>query len=87
MSYSDNPMIDANPQQTGNYNFTELENLQTELEEIKLLVIIFGSVMMFFLMFVSVFYVVTHCKKETYKKNRTLQLKAIEKDNDQTTLI
>ena len=87
MSYSDNPMIDANPQQTGNYNFTELQNLQTELEEIKLLVIIFGSVMMFFLMFVSVFYVVTHCKKETYKKNRTLQLKAIEKDNDQTTLI
>ena len=87
MSYSDNPMIDANPQQTGNYNFTELENLQRELEEIKLLVIIFGSVMMFFLMFVSVFYVVTHCKKETYKKNRTLQLKAIEKDNDQTTLI
>jgi len=87
MSYSDNPMIDANPQQTGNYNFTELENLQTELEEIKLLVIIFGSVMMFFLMFVSVFYVITHCKKETYKKNRTLQLKAIEKDNDQTTLI
>tara|TARA_B100001142_G_scaffold318811_1_gene361434 strand:- start:4165 stop:4407 length:243 start_codon:yes stop_codon:yes gene_type:complete len=80
-------MIDANPQQTGNYNFTELENLQTELEEIKLLVIIFGSVMMFFLMFVSVFYVITHCKKETYKKNRTLQLKAIEKDNDQTTLI
>ena len=87
MSYSDNPMIDAHPQQTGNYNFTELENLETELEEIKLLVIIFGSVMMFFLMFISVFYVVTHCKKETYKKNRTLELKAIEKDNDQTTLI
>ena len=87
MSYSDNPMIEAHPQQTGNYNFTELQNLQTELEEIKLLVIIFGSVMMFFLMFVSVFYVITHCKKETYKKNRTLQLKAIEKDNDQTTLI
>ena len=87
MSYSDNPMIEAHPQQTGNYNFTELQNLQTELEEIKLLVIIFGSVMMFFLMFVSAFYVVTHCKKETYKKNRTLQLKAIEKDNDQTTLI
>ena len=87
MSYSDNPMIDANPQQTGNYNFTELENLQTELEEIKLLMIIFGSTIMFILMFVSVFYVITHCKKETYKKNRTLQLKAIEKDNDQTTLI
>ena len=38
MSYSDNPMIEAHPQQTGNYNFTELQNLQTELEEIKLLV-------------------------------------------------
>ena len=49
--------------------------------------IIFGSTIMFILMFVSVFYVITHCKKETYKKNRTLQLKAIEKDNDQTTLI
>jgi hypothetical protein len=87
MSYSDNPMIETYPQQMRNYNYTELKNLQTELEEIKLLVIIFGSIMMFILMFVSVFYVVTHCKKETYKKNRTLELKAIEKDNDQTTLI
>ena len=83
-------MIDANPQQTGNYNFTELQNLQTELEEIKLLVIIFGSVMMFFLMFVSVFYVITHCKKETYKKNSVLQLtsvKSSDEESDKTTLI
>ena len=90
MSYSDNPMIDANPQQTGNYNFTELENLQTELEEIKLLMIIFGSTIMFILMFVSVFYVITHCKKETYKKNSVLQLtsvKSSDEESDKTTLI
>ena len=83
-------MIDANPQQTGNYNFTELQNLQTELEEIKLLVIIFGSTMMFILMFVSVFYVITHCKKETYKKNSVLQLtsvKSSDEESDKTTLI
>ena len=90
MSYSDNPMIEAHPQQTGNYNFTELQNLQTELEEIKLLVIIFGSTMMFILMFVSVFYVITHCKKETYKKNSVLQLtsvKSSDEESDKTTLI
>ncbi len=83
-------MIDANPQQTGNYNFTELENLQTELEEIKLLMIIFGSTIMFILMFVSVFYVITHCKKETYKKNSVLQLtsvKSSDEESDKTTLI
>jgi hypothetical protein len=90
MSYSDNPMIEAHPQQTGNYNFTELQNLQTELEEIKLLVIIFGSTMMFILMFVSVFYVITHCKKETYKKNCELQLTSVttsDEESDKTTLI
>ena len=83
-------MIEAHPQQTGNYNFTELQNLQTELEEIKLLVIIFGSTMMFILMFVSVFYVITHCKKETYKKNSVLQLtsvKSSDEESDKTTLI
>ena len=90
MSYSDNPMIEAHPQQTGNYNFTELENLQTELEEIKLLMIIFGSTIMFILMFVSVFYVITHCKKETYKKNSELQLTSVttsDEESDKTTLI
>mgnify|MGYP001186685399 CR=1 FL=1 len=90
MSYSDNVIIDTPPQQTGNYNFTELENLQKELEEIKLLMIIFGSTMMLILMFVSVFYVITHCKKETYKKNCELQLTSVttsDEESDKTTLI
>ncbi len=90
MSYSENVMIETEQGGMGNNSYTELENLQKELEEIKLLMIIFGSTMMFILMFVSVFYVITHCKKETYKKNCELQLTSVttsDEESDKTTLI
>lgn len=88
MSYSENVMIETHNSDSRNY--TQLQNLETELEEIKLLLIIFGSTMMFILMFISIFYLITHCKKEKQKKNRVLQLTPVrssDEESDKTTLI
>ena len=50
-----------------NANYTNFR-LQDDLEEIKILVI-FGSSLIFILMFASIFYVINNCKKVTIKKN------------------
>ena len=87
MSYSENIIIETDHRTT---NYTNLYRLQDDLEEIKILVIIFGSSLIFILMFVSIFYVINNCKKETIKKNSEIQIVPVrnrEEETDKSALI
>lgn len=81
MSYSENIIIEADHRTT---NYTNLYRLQDDLEEIKILVIIFGSSLIFILMFASIFYVINNCKKVTIKKNSEIQILPVRNKEEET---
>lgn len=87
MSYSENIIIETDHRTT---NYTNLYRLQDDLEEIKILVIIFGSSLIFILMFASIFYVINNCQKVNIKKNSEIQIVPVrnrEEESDNSTLI
>jgi hypothetical protein len=84
MSYSDTPMIDT----ISKTDYSQLEKLNNTYEEMKLLLIIFGSIisiMLFFLLNLALIY---YCKSQEQKrKSDSIELNPVENDNDQSTLI
>ena len=81
MSYSENIIIETDHRTT---NYTNLYRIQDDLEEIKILVIIFGSSLIFILMFTSIFYVINNCKKATIKKNSEIQIVPVRNREEET---
>jgi hypothetical protein len=69
-------------------DYSQLEKLNNTYEEMKLLLIIFGSIisiMLFFLLNLALIY---YCKSQEQKrKSGSIELNPVENDNDQSALI
>ena len=84
MSYSDAPMINA----MSKSDYSQLEKINETYEEMKLLLIIFGSIISILLFFLLNITLIYYCKSQNNRiKNTVLELKQLEPDDDKTTLI
>jgi len=89
MSYSDTSYTDTDIIKISRQDFSQLEKLNDTYEEMKLLLIIFGSIISIMLFFLINLALIYYCKsqQQSKPKSASIELKPVNDDDDKITLI